>query len=95
MPRVVHAAERSRYELVVDDAVVGHLEYSERRGGDVALLHTEVDERRQEKGLGSALVRGVLDDLRAREVRIVPLCPFVRAFLERHPEYRDLVATDA
>jgi predicted GNAT family acetyltransferase len=45
-------------------------------------------------GVGSQLVRGALDDLRVRGLRLVPLCPFVAAYVRRHPEYADLVATD-
>jgi predicted GNAT family acetyltransferase len=44
--------------------------------------------------VGSQLVRGALDDLRARGLRVVPLCPFVAAYLRRHPEDADLVGTD-
>jgi predicted GNAT family acetyltransferase len=45
-------------------------------------------------GVGSALVAGALDDIRSRGLRVVPLCPFVAAFIRRHSEYADLVARD-
>ena len=45
-------------------------------------------------GVGSRLVQGALDDLRARGLAVVPLCPFVAGFIDRHPEYADLVTTD-
>jgi predicted GNAT family acetyltransferase len=45
----------------------------------------------ENKGLGARLVAGALDDIRARGLRVVPFCPFVRAYIRRHPEYADLV----
>ena len=46
------------------------------------------------RGLGTALVTGALDDARARGLRVVPLCPFVDAFMRRHPEYADVAVAD-
>ena len=81
---------RSRYELVVDGEVAGFVQYS-MRGGRLILVHTEIDEARAGHGLASILVSGVLDDVRRRRLRIVPICPFVEGYIERHPEYDDLV----
>jgi predicted GNAT family acetyltransferase len=55
-------------------------------------VHTEVEPRR--KGLGNELVRGALDDLRARGLKVVPVCPFVGAYIRRHPAYADLLTVD-
>lgn len=63
-----------------------------RRGDDVVLTHTVVEPHAEGHGVGSSLVRQVLDRLRAAGEHVVPQCPFVRAFVEEHPEYRDLVA---
>lgn len=82
--------DRSRYELVVDGEVAGFVQYS-MRGGRLILVHTEIDEARAGRGLASILVSGVLDDVRRRRLRIVPICPFVEGYIERHPEYDDLV----
>ena len=80
----------SRYELLLDDHLVGEILY--RTAPDhVVLLHTEVLPSVEGKGLGARLVSGALDDIRARGLRIVPFCPFVRAYIRRHPEYADLV----
>jgi len=57
-------------------------------------VHTEVDEAVEGTGVGSQLVRVALDDLRVRGVGLVPVCPFVAAYLRRHPEYGDLVGVD-
>ena len=78
--------EELRYEALRDDQLVGLIRYR-TEPGVVVLVHTEVDEAVEGTGVGSQLVRVALDDLRARGLRLVPLCPFVAAYLRRHPEY--------
>jgi predicted GNAT family acetyltransferase len=85
--------EAGRYELLDGDRVFAVAAY-ERRGDTVVFTHTEVDPDAGESGLGSTLVRGALDDVRARGEKVIPRCPFVRGWIERHPEYADLVADD-
>ena len=80
----------SRYEALADGKVVGFARYS-RRGGRTIFVHTEVSEDHEGEGIGSALVTAALDAERAAERPVVPLCPFVRSFVERHTEYADLV----
>ncbi len=89
--RIVDEPGRQRYEARVGDIVAGFLEYRSV-GTRTILVHTEVDASMEGRGIGGRLVTGALDDLRARGRRITVKCPFVAAFLERHPEYRDLVA---
>ena len=60
----------------------------------VFLVHTEVDPAFAGQGLGERLVAGALEDLRACGLKLVPQCPFVRAYLRRHPDQTDLVAGD-
>ena len=91
---VEHRPDERRYELLVDGEPAGELVYRDRGNGVLAFLHTEVDPNVRLRGLGSALVAGALDDARARGLRIVPLCPFVDAYVRRNPEYADLVADD-
>jgi predicted GNAT family acetyltransferase len=55
-------------------------------------VHTDVDPRSEGKGAGAALLQGALDDVRARGLKVRPYCPFVAAYLQRHPEYQDLIA---
>jgi uncharacterized protein len=86
--------EERRYVLLVAGEPAGELVYRDRDGRALALLHTEVDPAIRRRGLGSALVRAALDDARARGVRIVPICPFVEAFVRDHPEYSDLTVAD-
>ena len=83
----------TRYELHADGVLAGFASY---RVVDDRLVftHTEIDDAFEGQGLGSELVLGALDDVRARGERIVAQCPFVRRFLERHQDHRDLVDTD-
>jgi predicted GNAT family acetyltransferase len=82
--------ERFRYEIVVHGVVAGFVQYS-MRGGRLILVHTEVKDEFEGHGLASQLIRGALDDARRRNLRIVPICPFVESYIERHPAYDDLV----
>ena len=89
--RVVDEPGRQRYEARLGGDVVGFVEYRSVRGRMI-LVHTEVERSVEGQGVGSRLVGGVLDDIRARGLAITVKCPFVAAFLERHPEYGDLLA---
>jgi len=89
--RVVDNPEERRYELRIDDRLAGFITYR-RRGDVVTLVHTEVEPPLEGKGLGSELVEGALDDIRSRGLTVRPLCPFVTAWLRRHPEASDLIA---
>jgi uncharacterized protein len=82
--------DEQRYELLVDGSLLGALQYR-RRPDAVALIHTEVSPSLEGRGLGARLVGGALDDIRARGLQLVPICPFVRAYIRRHPDYADLV----
>jgi uncharacterized protein len=92
-PRVADNPRASRYELWLGTTRVGLIQYRSKPGV-VFLIHTEVDPSFAGQGLGEWLVAGALADLRARGLKLVPLCPFVRAYLRRHPDQADLVAGD-
>ncbi len=82
----------SQFEMTSGDSTA-FVEY--RRAGDrIALLHTEVPEALSGKGVGSKLVSGTLDAVRAEGLKVVPRCEFVAAYVARHPEYRDLLADE-
>jgi uncharacterized protein len=83
--------DERRYELLLEGTLVGEIVYRQSDSG-LTLLHTEVSSSLEGRGLGSVLVAGALDDARARGLRVVAVCPFVRAYVRRHPEYADLVA---
>jgi predicted GNAT family acetyltransferase len=87
---VADAPERGRYELSIDGEVVGYSAYR-ARPGLIAFVHTEVDERLQGRGLADRLIRFALEDARARSLAVLPFCPFVKAFIERHREFEELV----
>jgi predicted GNAT family acetyltransferase len=89
-PEVRDNAEVGRYEVLTDGTMAGFARYV-RRGGRAYFVHTEVDPKHEGAGLGSALVKGALEAQRDRGELIVPLCPFVRGYIERHPEYADVV----
>lgn len=90
MNEVRNDPTHSRYVLDVEgqQAIAAY-----RRDGDVlTFTHTQVPEALQGRGVGSALVKGALADVRRAGLTIIPHCPFVAAYLERHPEEGDLLA---
>jgi uncharacterized protein len=82
---VVDVPEESRYELRLGDRRIGHAAYH-RRDDRIAFTHTEVDSACEGRGFGTRLVQAALEDARARGLEIVPLCPFVAAYVKRHPQ---------
>jgi len=90
-PTVTDNAEAHRYEITVDGAVAGFIDYHDR-GQRRALNHTEIDPAYEGQGLASTIARAALDDIRSRGLVVLPFCPFVRSFIDRHrEEYLDLV----
>lgn len=82
--------DEGAYVAFIDGERAGKAQYVIRDDRRV-FTHTEVDDAYKGAGVGTRLVRDALDDARARGVAVVPLCPFFRAFVRRHPEYEDLV----
>ena len=87
-------AGRSRYELTVDGELAGVADYRDRAGRRI-FVHTEIDSAFSGRGLGNRLVSAALDDATERHMRVVPRCPFIRAYIERHPGYRSLLGPQA
>ncbi|MCB0954287.1 MAG: N-acetyltransferase [Microthrixaceae bacterium] len=79
-----------RYLADMDGEIAGEAVYLVR-GERSLLVHTEVGDAFEGQGVGSALARHALDDARSRGLLVVPLCPFMAGYIERHPEYTDLV----
>lgn len=78
-----------RYELLLDDTLVGIADYREE--GDVLVFpHTEISPQRRGQGLGEQLVKGALDDVRQQKKTVRPLCSFVSDFFRHNPDYADL-----
>jgi predicted GNAT family acetyltransferase len=91
MADVRDAPDRRRYEVYDGTgALAGFTTYA-TRPGKIIFVHTEIDPAFEGHGLGRTLVKGELDDARARGLRVVPLCSFVAAYVERHPEYDEIV----
>jgi predicted GNAT family acetyltransferase len=87
----VDTPERHRYELRSADELIGIVAY--HLDGDViTLVHTEVGSAHSGHGYAAILARGALDDARSRGLRVVPSCPYIASYLEKHPEDADLVA---
>jgi predicted GNAT family acetyltransferase len=92
---VVDVPESNRYELRAGDEVVAVAQYIlVPKGNRIVLTHTEVDPQREGQGLGAAIAKGVLDDVRRRGLLVQPLCPFMAAFISRHPEYAEIVVPE-
>ena len=88
---VVDVPERGRFEIRIDDRVVGLASYHVERG-TMALPHTEIDPSVGGRGLGTILVAGVLSAARERGLHVLPYCSFVRRYIQQHPGTIDLVA---
>jgi predicted GNAT family acetyltransferase len=82
---------QNRFEASVGDEIAAFVTYRLLRQR-VVVLHTEVERAFTGRGVGRRLVQAVLDDIRVRGLRVTPICPFMSAFIERHPAYADLVS---
>lgn len=89
---VVHNTAIGRFEIS-SDASVAVLDYA-LSDGRITFVHTGVPPELEGRGIGTRLARAGLEYARREGLAVVPKCPFIRAYIERHPEYRDLVLTD-
>ena len=89
-PQVLDDEAEQRYEATMDGTPAGSLQYAIKYGR-LALIHTEVLPEFEGKGVGSSLVRFALAEARRRGLRVIPTCPFVRSYVESHPETHDIV----
>jgi predicted GNAT family acetyltransferase len=89
MSEVTNNSEKHRFELAVD----GHIAatYYKISDGVITFIHTEVPPELGGKGIGSKLIRDALDQVRTEGLKVIPQCPFVKAFIEKHPDYQDLL----
>jgi predicted GNAT family acetyltransferase len=91
---VVDAPQRQRFEILDGDRLAGFTEYR-HRGDLIAFIHTQVAAEYEGKGVGSRLISAALDTVRERGQSVLPFCPFVHAYIAKHPErYLDLVPKD-
>jgi len=89
MSEVTNNFEKQRFELAVDGQIAAT--YYEVADGVITFVHTEVPPALGGKGIGSKLIRGALDQVRKDGRKVVAQCPFVKAFIEKHPDYQDLL----
>nr|WP_022899892.1 GNAT family N-acetyltransferase [Humibacter albus] len=87
-------SDASRYVIEIDGAVVGAAYYN-RFDDHIVFTHTEVDEGHQGEGLAGTLVEAALNDARTANLRVVALCPYVRGWLQRHPDFQNPQGTPA
>jgi uncharacterized protein len=88
---VVNDASMNRYELLVDGISAGFSDY-QVRDDTIVIIHTEIDPASRGKGLGSELVRGTLNLIRAEtDYRVLANCTFTAAWIKAHPDYQDLL----
>ena len=88
---IIRNDEANRYEALVDGALAGFAEYT-LTSQTITFTHTVVDDDYEGQGVGSALAQAVLDDaIRRGDRRIKVVCPFIRAWIERHPDYQHLL----
>ena len=93
-PEIVDHPTRHRFELAIDGSDEPAVAYYRIEGDRVVLTHTEVPEALSGRGVGSRLAKGVFEQIRASGRKAVLRCPFMDAFVTRHPEYADLVVAE-
>lgn len=86
---LIDNAEAKQYEFHIDGkkAFMEYIKVKDK----IYLTHTEVPSEFEGRGIGSALVKTVLEEVKRNDWTLVPLCPFVATYIKRHPEYRALV----
>ncbi len=92
--RVDHEPAQERYEAFIDTdgapTSVGYIDYM-TEPDTLVLTHTVVHDQFSGRGFAGQLVKYVLDDARATGKKIVPVCSYIQSYLQRHPEYSDIV----
>ena len=91
MPETV-IDNRAEYEFELDVDGLRAIAAYQLEGDTIVFTHTLVPRKLEGRGVGSKLIRGALDSARDRGLKVIPQCPFVKAYIERHAEYRDLLA---
>lgn len=90
---VEHDLNGSRYRVRDGADYLGLIDYTMSADGAVlAMMHTEVLPDRQGSGVAGVMAKAALDDVRARRLRVDPVCPYIATFIRRHPEFADLLA---
>ncbi|MDZ5446955.1 GNAT family N-acetyltransferase [Micromonospora sp. 4G57] len=88
--RVTDNVAESRFEIFDGEELAGFAQYH-RFKDEVAFIHTEVDDRFAGRGLAGTLVEAALTTVREQNLKVLPYCPFVRNWITKHPEFKQLV----
>ena len=91
--QVADNPDKARFEIRVDGELAGFALYH-RRGQEIAFTHTQTDDRFRGQGLGGRLVQSALDEVRDRNLAVLPYCPFVKGWITGHREYAALIPED-
>jgi predicted GNAT family acetyltransferase len=91
--QVADNPDQSRFEIHADGEFGGFVEY-DMSGDEIAFIHTETEARFRGHGLAGRLVQSALEAARARNLKVLPYCPYVRSWIASHREYADLVPAD-
>lgn len=83
--------EKKRFELQVDE-ITAFVDYIINKKGTIYLTHTEVPKEAEGKGLAKEILENVFREIEKRELELVPICPFVKAYLHRKPKWKRLLA---
>lgn len=86
----IEVTENNRFELEIDQSVA-FIEFDKIEPNILDLVHTEVPEALSGKGVGSKLVEGALQYSRDNELKIIPSCPFIKNYIDKNPQWKDLI----
>ncbi len=92
MEKITENKEKNRFETEVDGKIA-IIEYN-RKKDKINLIHTEVPPEMEGKGIASSLVKQVLQQIKDEGLYVIPRCPFIAAYIKRHPEWNEIVAND-
>ncbi|MBK5720835.1 N-acetyltransferase [Dysgonomonas sp. Marseille-P4677] len=87
---IIHNEEKSRFETEVE-GLLSLVDYR-KRGNVFLVTHTEVPLRLEGRGIAAALTKALLDHIRKSGYKVCPICPYTKIYIQRHPEYEDIVA---
>lgn len=89
MHKLIDNEESNQYEFYIE-GLVPRIEYIKAKG-KIFLTHTEVPASLEGKGIGSALIKAALEDVKKKDLTLIPLCVFVAGYIKKHPEWKTLV----
>lgn len=89
-PTLIDRPELKRFELEIEGETA-YVEYIINKVDVIYLTHTEVPQTLEGKGVASEMIKSVLNEIKSRELKLIPICPFVTSYLMRHPEWKSML----